>query len=905
VNSGSHIRWKADKNSLFSSWNILAILLIGSILIALLTVHFVVASDTLVYVDPPICEVAVGETFSIEVKIKNVTELYYFYFLLSYNTTQMDCLDVFEGSFLADSGPTICDSEINETEGWVYLFVSLVDPLNAASGNGTLAELAFECTFIGGCMLNLEETFLSDPSGLPIPHATAPGYCIQYGDMIYVQSVYVDNGFWMDAGEVVGPPNYVYAHSNYNGPDRARMVLDFGATYVSKSLVVYHEDPYGDHTLFEIKVWTDLAVPPSSDPTEYVGGEPEGFWTVGQVEGSGAIVVAFDYDIAFRYVLVSIFSSLPGEYDGIDAVGFFDLLPTPWLVCPLENEVLYGNSTEVAAVEKKIATDIIYSSFEYSSDGSNWTLIGIDNNETDCWSLEWNITDILEGQYFVRVTMTDLAGQVGGDQIQIFVDPTPPIPEFVSPLDFDVVSGTVTFELTTVDEDVVYTNVEYRYCNGDGMPPKCSIEDLCQYDLGKWMNDNKAKTGGDPFNGKTSCGPTAAANCLAYWDKAFPGLYDESSSDGLETMGSELYRQMRCGSGGTNAGQVEIGIDGYIRGKLGKGELNANKATQQHALELIIKKFQECEDILVNIKWPNVKAGHWVTLKHVVPQRGSDGKISDTPSSITAMDPNCGQKVTATEFSGTNQMKYNGSWVYIYEIVYVSPLVPVEGPSCTVEPQSVGQSGSFVKSDNGVWDIEWDTRKVPDGYYLVNATMVDSMGMRGTTINLVYVENVRVTEVTPIKTVVGEKFTTNINVTIENSFISPVSGNVTVYCNDTSIGTQSIYVANESSTTEIFVWNTTGFALGDYNISAKINIEFNETARTTSVFEDGVITITIPGDVDGNFEVDIFDVTAICICYDTKQGQPGYHPQYDVDGNGEIDIFDITIACINYAQKYP
>lgn len=169
--------------------------------------------------------------------------------------------------------------------------------------------------------------------------------------------------------------------------------------------------------------------------------------------------------------------------------------------------------------------------------------------------------------------------------------------------------------------------------------------------------------------------------------------------------------------------------------------------------------------------------------------------------------------------------------------------------------------------------------------------------------------NIAVTNVTPSKTVTGQSYSLSIYVTVENQGDTIETFNVTIYANTTSIATQIVTLTSENSTTTTFTWNSTGFAYGNYTIWAYAWPLRNETDISDNNCTGGWIIVTIPGDVvEPYFEVDIYDITAICICYDSKIGPPPdplYYPNCDLDGNGIIDIYDVTAACITYGQKYP
>ncbi len=68
---------------------------------------------------------------------------------------------------------------------------------------------------------------------------------------------------------------------------------------------------------------------------------------------------------------------------------------------------------------------------------------------------------------------------------------------------------------------------------------------------------------------------------------------------------------------------------------------------------------------------------------------------------------------------------------------------------------------------------------------------------------------------------------------------------------------------------------------------------------------DRWITVTIPGDVDGDFDVDIYDIVKICAAYGLNKGDTGYIPNCDLNGDEDIDIYDVVIMCYFYGQKYP
>jgi peptide/nickel transport system substrate-binding protein len=109
--------------------------------------------------------------------------------------------------------------------------------------------------------------------------------------------------------------------------------------------------------------------------------------------------------------------------------------------------------------------------------------------------------------------------------------------------------------------------------------------------------------------------------------------------------------------------------------------------------------------------------------------------------------------------------------------------------------------------------------------------------------------DVAVTSVTLSKTVVGQGYSLNINVTAANQGGHTETFNVTVYANTTTIETREVTLTSENSTTITFTWNTTGFARGNYTIGAVADTVPGETDTADNNCPGGWILITKVGDL--------------------------------------------------------
>lgn len=165
--------------------------------------------------------------------------------------------------------------------------------------------------------------------------------------------------------------------------------------------------------------------------------------------------------------------------------------------------------------------------------------------------------------------------------------------------------------------------------------------------------------------------------------------------------------------------------------------------------------------------------------------------------------------------------------------------------------------------------------------------------------------DVAVTDVTLLKTVVGEGYLMSLNVTAAN--LGSVTENfpLTVYANASVIDSRIISFVSGDFTAVTFARNTTGFAKGRYFMKAVAGPVIGETNTTDNTYVAGSVTVTIPGDVDGNGKVDLVDFVRLALAFKSQIGQPKWNPNADIDGNGVVDQADVNILAQHYGQHYP
>lgn len=161
-----------------------------------------------------------------------------------------------------------------------------------------------------------------------------------------------------------------------------------------------------------------------------------------------------------------------------------------------------------------------------------------------------------------------------------------------------------------------------------------------------------------------------------------------------------------------------------------------------------------------------------------------------------------------------------------------------------------------------------------------------------------------VAKIAPSRTVTGEGYPINFTVALENQGSYSETFNLTFYANTTLIATvEEIHLEKLTSIMILFSWNTTGLARGTYNMSFHLTQAPNESDTADNSLMT-LVLITISGDIDGDKDVDLYDIVIMVGAYDSHEGDTRYLGNCDIDGDGDIDIYDIVIAASNYGKSW-
>jgi hypothetical protein len=117
-------------------------------------------------VQSPMTNPAIGDTFTVDVNVTGITDLYAFQLDLTFDPTLLSAVSVTEGGFLPTGGTTFfIPGTIDNVGGTVTATAdSLIATIPGVTGDGTLAEFQFTALAPGASALSFANEILLDPS---------------------------------------------------------------------------------------------------------------------------------------------------------------------------------------------------------------------------------------------------------------------------------------------------------------------------------------------------------------------------------------------------------------------------------------------------------------------------------------------------------------------------------------------------------------------------------------------------------------------------------------------------------------------------------------------------------------------------------------------------------------------
>jgi hypothetical protein len=132
-----------------------------------------------------------------------------------------------------------------------------------------------------------------------------------------------------------------------------------------------------------------------------------------------------------------------------------------------------------------------------------------------------------------------------------------------------------------------------------------------------------------------------------------------------------------------------------------------------------------------------------------------------------------------------------------------------------------------------------------------------------------------------------------IHVTVLNEGIFTENVTINAYANLTIVATLKITnLAPSEIRTVDLIWYTTGFAKGNYTISAYAVPVSGEGHTSDNTYIDGWVLVVKPGDIDGNGFVNYLDGILLGAAFSSKPGDTNWNPNSDLNEDGYINYLD-------------
>lgn len=177
--------------------------------------------------------------------------------------------------------------------------------------------------------------------------------------------------------------------------------------------------------------------------------------------------------------------------------------------------------------------------------------------------------------------------------------------------------------------------------------------------------------------------------------------------------------------------------------------------------------------------------------------------------------------------------------------------------------------------------------------------------------------DVAVTDVKSSKTAVCQGYSTNMSATVANQGSYFESFDVTLCAesgqSNRAIQTRTITLEAGDSTNLTFSWDTTGWAKGNYTLTAIADTVQGETNTADNTFIDGWVIVAMLGDITGpgnlsDGKVDLRDVYTVAKAFGSVEPpapSPPGHPWdavCDINNDKKVDLKDYYIVCRHYGH---
>lgn len=281
-----------------------------------------------------------------------------------------------------------------------------------------------------------------------------------------------------------------------------------------------------------------------------------------------------------------------------------------------------------------------------------------------------------------------------------------------------------------------------------------------------------------------------------------------------------------------------------------------------------------------------------VTVAEVRGLYGYQFNLTFDPNILVCLQVQIQDVLNETNYVPNQNIDNLRGFIFI-NVTYYSPAVPLDIDSPTplamikFRVRSMGGT-NLTLTDTGLVDSTGQpiTHEVHNGYFqslIVDVGVIDLFA-------------------SPNQFYKGQS--TNITCVVTNEGNSTQSFILNIYYNSTLLATMNVTgLAPNSNATMTVVWNTATVQYGKYLLSAHVPSLPYETHISDNDLTDGIVRVKIPGDLNGDGTVDIYDALLAAAAFYSHPGDPNWNPDADLNGDGIVDIYDVIILAGNFGRS--
>lgn len=224
----------------------------------------------------------------------------------------------------------------------------------------------------------------------------------------------------------------------------------------------------------------------------------------------------------------------------------------------------------------------------------------------------------------------------------------------------------------------------------------------------------------------------------------------------------------------------------------------------------------------------------------------------------------------------------------------------------------LGQSPTFLPEVvDRIYALQNETNGGIITDYYANGTAAQDADANTETTSIVIIaflyHDVSIDGVITSKSVVGKAYSMNITVTTADVGDFTETCAITAYANTTIIASQNVTLSSGDSANVTFTWDTTGFAYGNYTLSAYAFPVPGEINTANNNCTGGWVIVSIIGDITGpsgvpDGKVDMIDIGYVVQCFGNTSSRSNWNANADINGDGTVNMKDIALVARNFGN---